>query len=129
MNRFLQQLYWGNTLQDYLWVAGVILFVLILNRFLSRVFAIFLCKIFKRSWKTFDDKTFLQLIIQPLGAFLVITITIIALYRLNFPNNLNIKVYKYPLQRILLSIGIIIQIVAFTWLLLRIIDFIASVLD
>ena len=129
MNNFLQQVFFGNTVQDYLWVAGVILFVLILNRFLSKVLATLLCKIFKRTWKTFDQKTFLELVIQPLGAFLVITVTIIALYRLSFPNNINVTIYRYPLQRILLSIAIIIQIVAFTWLLLRIIDFIASVLD
>src|SRR5215218_3309038 len=129
MNNFLRQVFFGNTVQDYLWVVMVILFVLFLNRFLSKVFATLLCKIFRRTWKTFDQKTFLELVIQPLGAFLVITVTIIALYRLNFPDNLNVKVYRYPLQRILLSIGIIIQIVTFTWLLLRIIDFIASVLD
>jgi MscS family membrane protein len=129
MNSFLQRVYFGNTVQDYLWVVGVILFVLILNRFLSRVLAILLCKLFKRTWKTFDQKTFLELVIQPLGAFLVITVTIIALYRLSFPDNINVSIYRYPLQRILLSIGIIIQIVAFIWLLLRIIDFVASVLD
>jgi MscS family membrane protein len=129
MNSFLQRVYFGNTVQDYLWVIGVILFVLILNRFFSRVLAILLCKLFKRTWKSFDQKTFLELVIQPLGAFLVITVTIIALYRLSFPDNINVTIYRYPLQRILLSIGIIIQIVAFTWLLLRTIDFIASVLD
>jgi MscS family membrane protein len=129
MNSFLQRIYFGNTLQDYLWVIGVILFVLILNRFFSRVLAILLCKLFKRTWKSFDEKTFLELVIQPLGAFLVITVTIIALYRLNFPDNINVTIYRYPLQKILLSIGIIIQIVAFAWLLLRSIDFIASVLD
>jgi MscS family membrane protein len=129
MNSFLQRVYFGNTVQDYLWVVGVILFVLILNRFLSRVLAILLCKLFKRTWKTFDQKTFLELVIQPLGAFLVITVTIIALYRLSFPDNINVTIYRYPLKRILLSIGIIIQIVVFIWLLLRIIDFVASVLD
>jgi len=129
MNKFLEQVYWGNTVQDYLWVAGVILFVLLLNRFLSRVFANFLCRLFKKVWKSFDQKTFIELVVQPLGAFLVITVCIIALYRLNFPEEINVKLYRYPLQRIFLSVGIIIQIVAFTWLLLRIIDFIASVLD
>ena len=129
MKEFLQQVYWGNTVADYLWVAGVILFVLLLNRFLSRIFAGFLCRLFKRAWKTFDEKTFIELVVQPLGAFLVITVCIIALYRLNFPEEINITLYRYRLQRIFLSLGIIIQIVAFIWLLLRIIDFIASVLD
>ena len=67
--------------------------------------------------------------IQPLGIFLVITVSIIALYRLNFPEQLNVTIYRYPLQRIFLSLAIIIQIVAFIWLLLRSIDFVAAVLD
>lgn len=129
MNNFLQQVYWGNAVQDYLWVIGVILFVLILNRFFSRVLVILLCKLFERVWKSFDRKTFLDLVVQPLGIFLVITVSIIALYRLNFPEELNVTIYRYLLQQIFLSIGSIIQIVAFIWLLLRSIDFIASVLD
>lgn len=129
MNNFLQQVYWGNAVQDYLWVAGIILFVLLLNRFISRVLAVLLCKLLKRKWKSFDQKTFIELVLHPLGAFLVTTICIIALYRLNFPQHLNVKLYRYTLQQIFLSIGIIIQIALFIWLLMRIIDFIASVLD
>ena len=74
-------------------------------------------------------KLFLDLVVEPLGIFLVITVSIIALYRLNFPEELNVTIYRYLLQQIFLSIGSIIQIVAFIWLLLRSIDFIASVLD
>ena len=129
MNNFLQQVYWGNTVQDYLWVAGVILFVIILNRFISRVLASLLCRLFKKSWKSFDQKTFIELVVQPLGAFVVIVVCIIALYRLNFPDELNVTIYRYSLQSIFLSIGIIIQIVALISVVLRIIDFIANVLD
>ena len=129
MNNFLQRVYGGNSVLDYLWVIGVILFVLILNRFFSRLLVNLLCRVFKRVWKTFDRKTFLDLVIQPLGIFLVITVSIIALYRLNFPEQLNVTIYRYPLQRIFLSLAIIIQIVAFIWLLLRSIDFVAAVLD
>ncbi len=119
----------GNTVQDYLWVAGVILFVIILNKFISRVLAGILCRLFKKNWKSFDQKTFLELVVQPLGAFVVIVVCIIALYRLNFPDELNVTIYRYSLQGIFLSIGITIQIIAFIWVVLRIIDFIANVLD
>src|SRR6187401_2918159 len=129
MNNFLQQVYWGNTVQDYLWVAGVILFVIILNRFISRVLANLLCRLFKKSWKSFDQKTFIELVVQPLGIFVVIVVCIIALYRLSFPDELNVTLYRYSLQSIFLSIGITIQIVAFIWVVLRIIDFIANFLD
>jgi MscS family membrane protein len=129
MNSFLDRIYLDNSVRDYLWVLGVILFVLILNRLISKYLAILLCKVFKRAWKTFDQQKFVDLIIVPLGTFLVISVSIIALYRLEFPSAFNFKIYKYSLEKILLSIGIAIQVIAFIWLILRIIDFIASVLE
>jgi MscS family membrane protein len=129
MNSFFDQVFLGNTVRDYLWVLGIILFVLLLNRLISKYIAILLCKLFKRAWKTFDQQKFVDLIIHPLGIFLVITVSIIALYRLEFPQELNVRIYKYPLENIILSVAVSIQIIAFIWLLLRIIDFIASVLE
>ena len=129
MDNFLNREFWNNPIRDYFWVVGVILFVLLLNKLISKYIAILLCKIFKRGWKSFDQQKFVDLIIHPLGTFLVITVSIIALYRLNFPEQLNITLYKYPVQKILLTIGISIQVIAFTWLLLRVIDFIATVLE
>src|SRR5206468_7892239 len=98
MNNFLEQVFYNNTIGDYLWVAGVILFVLLLNRVISKYIAILLSKIFRREWKTFDQEKFVRLIIHPLGIFLVTTVSIVALYRLNFPQELNFTLYKYPLQ-------------------------------
>ena len=129
MNKILEKVFYGNTVWDYMWVVGVILFVLLLNRFISKYLAILLSKIFRKNWKNFDQKKFVDLIIHPLGIFLAITVSIVALYRLTFPEELNITLYKYRLQSIFLSIGITIQIIALTWLLLRVIDFIAIVLE
>jgi len=129
MNEFLDRIFLGNAVRDYVWVIGIILFVLLLNRLISKYIAILLCKIFKRTFKRFDEQKFISLIIHPLGIFLVVTVTIIAFYKLNFPPELGIRIYKYPLERILLCIAITVQILVFTWLLLRIIDFIASVLE
>jgi len=129
MNNFLDRVFYGNTVWDYLWVAGIILFVLLLNRIISKYLAILLSKIFRRTWKTFDQKKFVDLIIHPLGIFLAITVSIVAFYRLTFPEQLNITLYKYPLKTIFLSVGITIQVIALTWLLLRVIDFIATVLE
>jgi len=128
MNSFLDEVYFGNPVRDYLWVLGVILFVLFLNRIISKYVAILLCKVFKRTWKNFNQQKFVDLIIHPLGVFLVITVSIVAFYRLVFPEEINITLYKYSLRSIFLSIGITVQIIALTWLLLRIIDFIAAVL-
>lgn len=129
MKDFLRQVFLGNTVQEYLWTLGVIFFVLLFNRLFSRFLASLLCRLFKKRWKAFDEKTFVDLVVQPMSVFVTITVFIIALYRLQFPAEVNLTIYKYPLQRIFLSISIIIQIAAFTWLLLRIIDFIAFVLE
>jgi len=129
MNNFFDQVFFGNTVWDYMWVAGVIVFVILLNRVISKYLALLLSRVFRRTWKTFDQKRFVELIIHPLGIFLSITVSIVALYRLTFPERLNITLYKYPLKTIFLAIGITIQVIALTWLLLRIIDFIANVLE
>ena len=69
MNSFLDRVFLANTLRDYLWVAGIILFVLVLNRLISKYIAILLTRAFKRIWKNFDQQKFVDLIIHPLGIF------------------------------------------------------------
>lgn len=129
MDNFLNKEFLGNTVWDYLWVIAVILFVLVLSRIISKYLAILLSGIFRRTWKNFDQQKFVELIIHPLGTFLVITVSIIAFYKLTFPEELNITLYKYTLKTIFLSVAITIQIIVLTWLLLRLIDFIATVLE
>jgi MscS family membrane protein len=126
---FLDRIFLNNEVRDYLWVAGVILFVLFINRFVSKYIALLFCKLLSRRWKNFDQKKFTDLIIHPLGVFLVITVSIIAFYQLSYPTAFNVTLYNFSVQRILLSIATMIQIAAFIWLLLRVIDFIASVLE
>ncbi len=118
-----------NSVRSYLWAAGVIFFVLVLNRLISKYFIGFLSSWFRRIWKDFDEVKFKDLIVKPLGIFLVIAVTIATLYRLNFPSTLNFLIYKYPFSKVLLSIAIIVQLVVFTWLLLRVVDYIAYVLE
>jgi MscS family membrane protein len=126
---FLDRIFLDNPVRDYLWAFGGILFVVLVNKFISKYIAILLCKVMKKKWKDFDQQKFIDLIINPLGLFLVITISIVALYQLNFPSDLNINLHKYTLQSIFLTIATVIQIAAFVWLLLRVIDFIATVLE
>ena len=125
----MDQEFFGNRIQEYLWVISIILFVLLLNRFISKYLASLVCKIFSRIWHDFDRKRFAELIVNPLGTFLVITVSIAALYRLNYPPQLKFKIYKYPVEQVLLALAIIIQIISLTWLLLRLIDYLAFVLE
>lgn len=129
MNDFLEQIWENNTVRSYLIVVAVILFVILLKKFISRYLAGLLFSFVHKIWKGVDKKSFTNMLIQPLGFFLVILVSIVSLHKLNFPEDLNIELYGYTAKEIIHCIGTIIIIVSFIWLLLRIIDFIATILE
>jgi MscS family membrane protein len=118
-----------NPVKNYFIVAGVILFVLILKKFISRYFAGLLFSVVHSIWKDVDKKSFINLVVKPLGFFLLILVSIISLHKLKFPESFNIEVYKYTIKDIIHCLGTIILIVSFIRLLLRMIDFIAMILE
>lgn len=129
MNEFLEQVWLDNQVKNYFIVAGVIVFVIILKRLVSRYLAGLLFGLVKKIWKDVDKKSFTNLLIQPLGYFMLILVTIISLHKLNFPTRLNVEIYDYTLRHILHRTGTVILILSFVWLLLRILDFIAMLLE
>lgn len=129
MREFFHYTIGNNTVGAYLWALALILFVFFLKRVLSRGLAALACRVFGRIWKNFDSKTFVDLVVHPLGIFLVITVSIVTLYRLHFPGEFDIELYKYRLHHVLLALGILLQIGSFVWLILRSIDFIAILLQ
>jgi MscS family membrane protein len=129
MNDFWDEIWWSNPAKDWFIVFGVIFFVLLLKRFISRYLAGLLFRVLNRIWKNLDKESFKSLVAQPLGLFLLILISIVALHKLTFPEKWNYDLYDYSIKRIMHCIGTIILIVSFIWLLLRTIDFIASILE
>jgi len=125
----MKEVFLNNPIEEYIITAGIILLILLSNRFLSRNIAQFSFQLFKRNWKAFDQQTFVTLVVIPLSRFLLVLTTIIALYRLEFPKVLNVPIYKYTLAHIVHTIGSIILIITFIWMLIRLIDFFASVLE
>ena len=129
MNDFLEQIWWSNPVKDYFIVLAVILFVLLFKRFISRYFAGLLFKGVNRIWKNLDKQSFKSLVAQPLGLFLLIFVSLVALHKLTFPARWDGDLYGYSIKQIIHYIGTIILIISFIWLLLRMIDFISSILE
>jgi MscS family membrane protein len=129
MNDFINQFFLDNRVQDYLIVAGVILFVWLVKKYLSRYLAGLFFRLISNIWKNINKKTFSDLLVQPLGTFLLIVTAIITLDKLNFPSVLNYELYRFTLKQILHTIGTIILIFSFIRLLLRTIDFLALMLE
>jgi MscS family membrane protein len=129
MNSFLDQAFFDNPIRVYLVVIGILLFALLFKRFFSKYLAGLVFRLVGRMVKGVDKQPFINLVAQPLEIFLLILITMVALEKLTYPAVLRFDIYKIPFQRIIEAVSIIILLIAFIWLLLRIIDFIAMILE
>ncbi|MET0241932.1 MAG: mechanosensitive ion channel domain-containing protein [Flavitalea sp.] len=128
MNDFLNYTFLNNTIKSYLAVAGVILLAVILKRILSRYIAGLVFSIVKRIAVGVDKKSFVNLVVSPIEIFVLLLVALISLEKLNFPQVLDIRVYKTTTHRIFEVLAIIVFVITFIWLLLRTIDFIAMIL-
>ena len=129
MNEILNRTIFDNAILDLLEVFGVILLVLIFKRFLSRFLARLLYEFFRKTWKDVERLQFTNLVAKPIGFFILILVSLISLYKLRFPELINVTIYKYTTKQILYSFGTLLFIVSLTKLLLRGIDFIALLLE
>ncbi|GAB2830368.1 mechanosensitive ion channel family protein [Ferruginibacter profundus] len=126
---FLDQVILDNTIKSYCIVGGTILLILFLKRYFSRYIAAVLFRLFHRIWKNVAKQNFIDLVVEPLEWFLLIIIAVFAIDKLNFPVAWQYKIYGHAIDDILTRLGIGIIIVSFTWFMLRVIDFIALVLE
>jgi MscS family membrane protein len=74
-------------------------------------------------------KSFLELVVQPLDVFLVLLVSLIAVDKLTFPKTLDFTIYHITFRQLLDSVANGILIVVFIWLCVRVIDFIAIILE
>jgi MscS family membrane protein len=126
---FLDQVYFNNTVRSYLIVGSLILLTLLLKRFVSRYLASLFYRLVQRFWKTVSRPHFTNLVVEPLEWFVVILIAVFAIDKLNFPTALMYTVYGHSTADILSRLGTAIIIISFIWLVLRLMDFVALVLE
>lgn len=118
-----------NPFGTYILIIGVILLAVSLKSFLSRIIAGLVFRIVRNLAKGIDRKSFVNLVVPPLENFLVILVIIISLEKLHFPELLDVTIYKVSLHRVIEIIATVVMIISFIWLLLRIMDFIAMILE
>jgi len=129
MNNFFDQVYFDNAVRDYCITFGIIVSVLLLNRIISKYFASLIFSFIKRIWKNVDKNSFINLVIHPLGMCVVVFVSIAALHKLTYPAAWSVEIYRFKGKDILHAIGTTILIISFIWLLLRTIDFVATILE
>ena len=129
MEKFLQQELLHNTIANYLYVLGTILLIFLFKRFISKYLAKLLYKIIAKAAKNIARQSFLDLVVHPLDLFLVMLISIIAFDKLNFPPEINFRIYHTSFSQLIDSVAAGTLIIIFIWLCLRVIDFIAMILE
>jgi MscS family membrane protein len=129
MYDFLQREFFDNTIESYLVVIGSFIVALLLRRLISKYLAALIFTLVMRTDTTINKQGFINLIVKPLELFLLLFITFGAIDRLNYPDALNFKLFKIPVQVITDALYKAVLITVFIWLLLRIIDFAAYVLE
>lgn len=118
-----------NTIGTYVLIIGIILLAVSLRSFFSKVVAGLVFRVVKKIARGVDKKSFVNLVVPPLENFLVILVVIAALEKLNYPELFDVTIYKISLHRVLEIVAVAVMIISFIWLLLRIIDFIAMILE
>ncbi|MEO6732720.1 MAG: mechanosensitive ion channel domain-containing protein [Ferruginibacter sp.] len=126
---FVDQIYFDNTLRAWFTVAGIILLALLLKKYLSHYLVSIFFRIVKKIWKTLNKESFINLVVGPLQWFLVISVAVFSIDRLKFPEAMLYTIYGHTTADIITRLGIAIIIISFIWLVLRVIDFIAFVLE
>jgi MscS family membrane protein len=129
MEKFLQQIILENTIGSYLVVIASIFFALFCKRLVSKYFATLLYKLIGKKSDNIRRKSFLELVVQPLDVFLVLLVSLIAVDKLNFPKSLDFSIYRITIQQLLDSVTNGTLIVVFIWLCIRVIDFVATILE
>jgi MscS family membrane protein len=129
MEKILQQEFLSNTIGSYLWVMASILLALFCKRLVSKYFATLLYRIIGKRSDSIRKKSFLELVVQPLDVFLVLLVSLIAVDKLSFPKALDFNIYHITFKQLLDSTGNATLIIVFIWLCIRVIEFIAIVLE
>ena len=118
----------SNPLRSYIIVASTILFIIALKRVISRLIARLIFRLIRRMGAGTDQSAFLNLVVGPIGTFIVLFVSLTSIEKLHFPAELDFDLYEVKSKVIIQGLAVIILIVAFIWLLMRLVDFIALVL-
>lgn len=125
----LDTIIWENTIWEYALITGILLFVIILKRRAGKKITRVVFYFFRRMGRVIDEERFLELVLPPLENFIVALTAFILLDELNFPSEFKFKILRVGSDVILERIGIGILLFLFFQTLLRVIDYLAVIME
>lgn len=131
-DNILAQVYFGNTVNQYLWFAGILLLGFIFLRFFSRFLSRMLFKLFQRFSAEVKIEKFVELLVKPVELLLISTIVFSALHQISYPLHEIIfqrKNFDVSLFDVIDKLYVFFLVISVFWMLLRVVDFIALVFE
>lgn len=138
-NEFFGQIFWGNTIKQYLIIAVIILVGLLFKKIVSRILSQLIFRLFKKFADQVNSETFIALLLKPVEFFISIFTLYVAIKQLTHPLNVTFFNYKktvgtakineaFTIGELVDKVFLFLILLSIFWIVLRIIDFIAHVL-
>jgi len=125
--KFLDRVYFDNTLLSYLIVLVTVLFAFILKRIISRYAASMMFRLVKKKDRP-NRIRFINLILSPFERLLFVLISFFAIDGLHFPEILSFRIHTVTSHEILNGIASAVIIMSFLSLLIRFLDFLVLII-
>ncbi|WP_298736653.1 mechanosensitive ion channel domain-containing protein [uncultured Chitinophaga sp.] len=130
MNTFLDQVILGNPVRNYLIMAIILIAVFSVKRYLSKGIASGVYSFLKHLSPQIERAELTNLLLRPLEYFLLLVTFLLTIEHFHFPPELNFKIYnQYKLKNLADTLQQIAFCVCILWILLRLIDFVALILE
>lgn len=130
MNSFLDQLILGNPVRSYLIMLIILMAVFSVKRYLSKGIASAVYNLVKHLSPQIERSELTHLLLRPLEYFLLLVAFLLTIEHFRFPPELNFKIYnQYAIRNLADTLQQIAFCVCILWILLRLIDFVAVILE
>lgn len=135
---FLNDIFFGNTLESYLIAIGILIFGLVFKRVFSKILSRIIYKLFKTVHSGTDSKVFVGLLMRPIELLIFFIAAYLAINQLDYPlsevifrrSNTSGKVpvvYEIKLIQVIDKLFLLLFIISFFRIILRLIDFVAHI--
>ncbi len=135
---FLEQIFFGNSLRNYLYFSAILLFGLLLKRVFSKSLNRLMFMFFKKIEPDTEPKVFIDMLLKPVEVLITLIVIYLSINQLDYPLNEvifrrtnlvnNVRtLYELKVVQVIDKVILLLFILSAFWIVLRIIDFIAHV--
>ena len=118
----------SNSVERLLIFILILLLAVLFNIYVSKLLGSLIYRLFRRFTQESHASKFHFLVLRPMQYLVVIIIVIAGLETLNFPEVWKIKILGHDLQNVASKFSWLVLLISFTWVLLRIVDFLTFIL-